>query len=53
MGFLAHIGGNVKAKLSGCLKTIICCVALQTSSLDGFPYTPRTSVIARLASDHF
>jgi len=34
-------------------KTVICCVALRASSLNVFHYTPRSSVLARLASAPF
>jgi hypothetical protein len=33
--------------------TMVCCVALQTNPLNVFPYTPRGSVFARLASERF
>jgi hypothetical protein len=34
-------------------KTLICGVALQTAPLNVCKYTPRDSVFARLASEHF
>jgi hypothetical protein len=33
--------------------TMVCCVALQTAPLNVCLYTPRGSVFARLASEHF
>ena len=47
----ARPGGEKKKMNPGCSITVICCVALQTSSLDVFYYTPRSSVFACLASN--
>jgi hypothetical protein len=33
--------------------TMVCCVALQTAPLNVYLYTPRDTVLARLASKHF